>query len=105
MTTTNRRINRRASLLRGEYKPRQGDGVGGDGGSLSDGGVTELKRTTSDGNRRGGGGAGAGPAGGFRRGGVLNFEHLTIKDLQRLEELAGALLFCVCVGVCVWNRG
>jgi hypothetical protein len=96
--TTNRRISRRASLLRGEYKPRQGDGVGGD----TEGGANELKRTTSDGNRRGvGGGGGGGAAGGFRRGGVLNFEQLTIKDLQRLEELAGARArFLECRG---WN--
>ena len=91
-TTTNRRISRRASLLRGEYKPRQGDGVGGDD---RDGGANDLKRTTSDGNRRG---VGGGPAGGFRRGGVLNFEQLTIKDLQRLEELAGATRFPESVG-------
>lgn len=53
------RIDRKKSMLRGEYKPRTDDGVG----EGSDG----ERRTTSR----------------------LNFEELTISDLQRLEELAG----------------
>ncbi|GAA5990251.1 hypothetical protein JCM10908_005894 [Rhodotorula pacifica] len=78
------RVGRRASLLRGEYKPRQDDGVGESSPTATGSGTgttSELKRTTSDGNRRGVGG-------GLRRGSVINFEELTIKDLQRLEELA-----------------
>lgn len=82
---------RRASLLRGEYKPRQDDGVGEENDERGGGGARprlgsrtgrrssgDLKRTASDGSR------GAG-----RRGSVVSFEELTIKDLQRLEELAG----------------
>jgi hypothetical protein len=64
------RVSRRASLLRGEYKPRTDDGVGESENA-------GIKRTASDGGRR-------------ERRSVLNFEELTIKDLQRLEELAGA---------------
>lgn len=75
------RIGRRASLLRGEYKPRQDDGVGESAASTGGGGIAPrsdlLQRTSSEGNRRG-------------RRSVVNFEELTIKDLQRLEELAGA---------------
>ncbi|GAA5879247.1 hypothetical protein JCM3774_003533 [Rhodotorula dairenensis] len=79
------RISRRASLLRGEYKPRQGDGVGDDAASTT----TELKRTTSEGNRAAAGMRWrSGGDGYYRRGSVVNFEQLTIKDLQRLEELA-----------------
>ncbi|GAA5852147.1 hypothetical protein JCM8547_006682 [Rhodosporidiobolus lusitaniae] len=63
------RVGRRASMLRGEYKPSQDDGVG-------DAPEGAVKRTAS--------------VGGTRRGSrnTLNFEELTIKDLQRLEELA-----------------
>lgn len=96
---THGRVNRRASLLRGEYKPRANDGVGdeevpppvprigeehlGGGAGGGDGGggavpVTAIKRTTSD-----------GAAARQRRSRhTLNFEELTIRDLQRLEELA-----------------
>lgn len=65
------RVDRKKSMLRGEYKPSSNDGVG-EGEREA-----RLSRTTSD------GGQGSG-----RR---LNFDELTISDLQRLEELAGAL--------------
>ena len=59
------RVERKKSMLRGEYKPRTDDGVG----QLGSTGREHLveRRTTSK----------------------LNFEELTIGDLQRLEELAG----------------
>ncbi|KPV74142.1 uncharacterized protein RHOBADRAFT_54003 [Rhodotorula graminis WP1] len=77
------RPTRRASLLRGEYKPRANDGVG-DERREQPPPVPRIdeehlvKRTTSD-----------GAAAKQRRSrNTLNFEELTIKDLQRLEELA-----------------
>ncbi|CEQ41509.1 SPOSA6832_03235 [Sporobolomyces salmonicolor] len=75
------RPGRRVSMLRGEYKPRKDDGVGE--GGLGGGGVgtAQLRRTASS------GGAGAGSRRSMS-GSTLNFEELTIKDLQRLEELA-----------------
>lgn len=76
------RMDRRKSMLRGEYKPRQGDGVGdsaSEGESDSLGGPRpRLDRTASAGGRR---------RSGFRGG--MSFDDLTISDLQRLEELAG----------------
>ncbi|BGP41622.1 hypothetical protein JCM10449v2_005613 [Rhodotorula kratochvilovae] len=72
------RMNRRASLLRGEYKPRAGDGVGGDAREEAIPPVPSLARTASDGAARGQ----------RRSRNTLSFEELTIKDLQRLEELA-----------------
>ncbi|GAA5877501.1 hypothetical protein JCM1840_003874 [Sporobolomyces johnsonii] len=71
------RLGRRVSMLRGEYKPRKDDGVGEGGSGGGEGRTAELRRTASS------GGAGAGS-----RRSTLNFEELTIKDLQRLEELA-----------------
>ncbi|GAA5912434.1 hypothetical protein JCM8208_005169 [Rhodotorula glutinis] len=77
------RPTRRASLLRGEYKPRANDGVGDDERERPPPvpRIDEehlVKRTTSD-----------GAAAKQRRSrNTLNFEELTIKDLQRLEELA-----------------
>ncbi|GAA6054724.1 hypothetical protein JCM3770_000049 [Rhodotorula araucariae] len=71
------RMNRRASLLRGEYKPRANDGVG-DAPREQVPPVPALQRTASDGGARGQ----------RRSRNTLNFEELTIKDLQRLEELA-----------------
>ncbi|GAA5825816.1 hypothetical protein JCM5353_002443 [Sporobolomyces roseus] len=64
------RIGRRASMLRGEYKPRVNDGVESEGVGSGMGG---LKRTGSRRDQVTGG---------------LAFEELTILDLQRLEELA-----------------
>ncbi|GAA5985856.1 hypothetical protein JCM11641_005322 [Rhodosporidiobolus odoratus] len=66
-----RGVGRRASLLRGEYKPRKDDGVGETPEKPA---APSIKRTTSErqSNRRS----------------TLNFEELTIRDLQRLEELA-----------------
>lgn len=58
------RVERKKSMLRGEYKPRTDDGVGEAGKGREQ--LVE-RRTTSK----------------------LNFEELTIGDLQRLEELAG----------------
>ncbi|GAA5833088.1 hypothetical protein JCM11251_006512 [Rhodosporidiobolus azoricus] len=75
--TAGRGVGRRVSLLRGEYKPRQDDGVGEN--EEKPPGVEGVKRTASD------GGAGRGSR---NRRSTLNFEELTIKDLQRLEELA-----------------
>lgn len=69
------RVDRRKSMLRGEYKPRQGDGVGDSDGE--DGARPRLDRTGSSGGRRR-----------SARGG-MSFDELTISDLQRLEELAG----------------
>jgi len=61
-------IGRKKSMLRGEYKPTKDDGVGeGD----------DPNRLTIDGGMKG-----------HTR---LNFEELTIDDLQRLEMLAGKL--------------
>ncbi|BGP17891.1 hypothetical protein JCM10213_000968 [Rhodosporidiobolus nylandii] len=76
-----RGVTRRASLLRGEYKPRRDDGVGEQVPPLPQG-AENLKRTASD------GGSGRGSRRGSRN--TLNFEELTIKDLQRLEELAAS---------------
>ena len=53
------RVDRKKSMLRGEYKPMKDDGVGEGGDRVE------------------------GPS-------RLNFEELTISDLQRLEQLAGA---------------
>ncbi|GAA5933709.1 uncharacterized protein JCM15063_001389 [Sporobolomyces koalae] len=64
---------RRNSMLRGEYKPRANDGV-----ESSDEHSTVSRRSstrTSSSSMPGGGG-------------VLAFEELTIRDLQRLEHLA-----------------
>lgn len=66
-------MDRKKSMLRGEYKPRQDDGVG-------EGGARErrpegLSRTASEGSKR--------------TTTRVDFEELTIRDLQRLEELAG----------------
>ncbi|GAA6023918.1 hypothetical protein JCM10207_009274 [Rhodosporidiobolus poonsookiae] len=78
LTTGGGRVNRRASLLRGEYKPRANDGVG-DSDQAGGVGAGGVKRTASDG--------GSGRGSRMSRN-TLNFEELTIKDLQRLEELA-----------------
>lgn len=61
------RIDRKKSMLRGEYTPAKGDGVGETGASGKQSAGTEG-----------------------RTAGRLNFEELTIKDLQRLEVLAGS---------------
>lgn len=75
---SNTGVGRRSSMLRGEYKPRANDGVSledvpGSGGAIQRN--TSLKRSGSQSSTTGGGGG-------------LAFEELTIKDLQRLEELA-----------------
>ncbi|KAK4050225.1 hypothetical protein OIV83_003546 [Microbotryomycetes sp. JL201] len=70
------RVDRRKSMLRGEYKPRSDDGVGEDSAApQGHHGSTRLDRTASDGSSR-------------RTSGRYHFEELTISDLQRLEELA-----------------
>ncbi|GAA6017272.1 hypothetical protein JCM11491_000613 [Sporobolomyces phaffii] len=77
---------RRNSMLRGEYKPRADDAVSLDGGTTpspvhrsgstsSSPGSQGLKRAGSQSSIGSGGGG-------------LAFEELTIRDLQRLEELA-----------------
>ncbi|GAA5917550.1 hypothetical protein JCM6882_001727 [Rhodosporidiobolus microsporus] len=76
--TGGRGVGRRVSLLRGEYKPKKDDGVGEEKEPTQTG-ADGVKRTASD------GGAGRGSR---NRRSTLNFEELTIKDLQRLEELA-----------------
>jgi hypothetical protein len=66
-------MERKKSMLRGEYKPQTGDGVG----ENEPGGA--VKRSTS-----------VGGAGSRRMPSTkLDFQELTINDLQRLEELAG----------------
>ena len=65
------RIDRKRSTLRGEYIPGRGDGVGERDPALAE-------RRPSTGGRRSANG--------------LNFDELTIKDLQRLESLAGTFI-------------
>lgn len=78
-------LGRRKSTLRGEYKPSQGDGVGeSKSETIVEEGATGEERDAA------GGGAGLG-LGGVRGHTRLNFEELTIDDLQRLEQLAGEL--------------
>ncbi|GAA5844219.1 hypothetical protein JCM3766R1_000973 [Sporobolomyces carnicolor] len=81
-------VTRRSSMLRGEYKPRANDGVsleeddaGSGRGASGDAPLYRggsLKRTSSQSSATSLSGGGGG----------LAFEELTIKDLQRLEELA-----------------
>lgn len=63
------RIDRKKSMLRGEYIPGRGDGVG----EVEKGDSSQRKAIS----------------GGGRTVGRFNFDELTIKDLQRLEVLAG----------------
>lgn len=65
-------MDRKKSMLRGEYKPNKDDGVG-EGASLGEGAL--LIRAKSEAGRKNG---------------RPNFDELTISDLQRLEELAGS---------------
>lgn len=63
-------------MLRGEYKPRQGDGVEEEGQPrIRERRPEGLSRTASEGSKR--------------TTTRVDFEELTIRDLQRLEELAG----------------
>ncbi|KAK4049913.1 hypothetical protein OIO90_005302 [Microbotryomycetes sp. JL221] len=87
-------VDRRKSMLRGEYKPRSDDGVGEDSNVSKDANSNELvgedvnkglTRTTSD--KSSGGSHVRRTSGRFDRH-QQHFEELTIKDLQRLEELA-----------------
>jgi hypothetical protein len=65
-------------MLRGEYKPRQGDGVEEEGQPrMRERRPEGLSRTASEGSKR--------------TTTRVDFEELTIRDLQRLEELAGEL--------------
>ncbi|KDE06364.1 hypothetical protein MVLG_03272 [Microbotryum lychnidis-dioicae p1A1 Lamole] len=75
------RLDRRKSMLRGEYKPRTDDGVGEES---SEGSTSEPKRL-SRGKSEGAFGSFQGSR---RTSGRINFDELTISDLQRLEELA-----------------
>jgi hypothetical protein len=65
------RIDRKKSMLRGEYKPRTDDGVGEQSINAGD----QARRTKSSESSR--------------KSGRSNFDDLTIRDLQLLEELAG----------------
>ncbi|SCZ87915.1 BZ3500_MvSof-1268-A1-R1_Chr2-3g05383 [Microbotryum saponariae] len=76
------RLDRRKSMLRGEYKPRTDDGVGE---ASSEGPTSEPKRLSRGKSE---GAFGSGSQGSRRTSGRINFDELTISDLQRLEELA-----------------
>lgn len=67
-------VDRKKSMLRGEYKPRTDDGVG-EGLPQRERRPEGLSRTASEGSKR--------------TTTRVDFEELTIRDLQRLEELAG----------------
>lgn len=68
-------------MLRGEYKPRTDDGVGEESETTTTSGSPTTP--TGDQSRR------IRISGGSRTTARGSFEDLTIKDLQRLEELAG----------------
>ncbi|SCV74846.1 BQ2448_7875 [Microbotryum intermedium] len=76
------RLDRRKSMLRGEYKPRTDDGVGEESSEVLASGGKRLSRGRSEGA--------FGSSGLKRTSGRINFDELTISDLQRLEELAAS---------------